>query len=185
MSNKFFTDYFKFMQSGMESVNYEDLIKASEKIKTISKAGNKLIIAGNGGSAAMASHVSVDFTKAAGIRAINFNEADLLTCFANDYGFKHWVEKAVEFYGDEGDVLIAISSSGSSDNMLNGCKAARKNKFSAVITFSGFNADNPLRQLGDINMWVDSKAYNFVENIHQVWLLAIVDLIIGTREYPA
>ena len=57
MSNKFFTDYFKFMQSGMESVNYEDLIKTAERIKTVSKAGNKLIIAGNGGSAAMASHV--------------------------------------------------------------------------------------------------------------------------------
>ena len=86
MSDKFFTDYFKFIQVGMESVSHEDLIKASEKIKAVSKAGHKLIIAGNGGSAAMASHVAVDFTKAAGIRAINFNEADLLTCFANDYG---------------------------------------------------------------------------------------------------
>ena len=57
--------------------------------------------------------------------------------------------------------------------------------FLAVITFLGFSADNPLRQLGDINLWVDSRAYNFVENIHQVWLVAIVDLIIGTREYSA
>ena len=113
MSDKFFTDYLKVMQSGMESVNYKDLIKTAERITTISKAGNKLIVAGNGGSAAMASHVSVDFTKAAGIRAINFNEADLLTCFANDYGYGQVFEKAVEFYGDEGDLLILISSSGS------------------------------------------------------------------------
>jgi D-sedoheptulose 7-phosphate isomerase len=133
----------------------------------------------------MASHVSVDLTKNAGVRCINFNEADLITCFANDYGFEHWVEEAVGFYGDEGDVLIVMSSSGNSENMLNGCQAARSKKFSTVITFSGFNADNPLRQLGDINLWVDSKAYNFVENIHQVWLLAIVDLIIGSREYSA
>jgi D-sedoheptulose 7-phosphate isomerase len=95
------------------------------------------------------------------------------------------VAEAVGFYGDEGDVLIVISSSGNSENMLNGCQAARSKKFSTVITFSGFNADNPLRQLGDINLWVDSKAYNFVENIHQVWLLAIVDLIIGKTEYLA
>ena len=57
-------------------------------------AGKKVIIAGNGGSAAMASHVAVDFTKAAGIRAINFNEADLITCFSNDYGYEHWVAQA-------------------------------------------------------------------------------------------
>ena len=127
----------------------------------------------------------MDLTKNAGIRCVNFNEADLITCFANDFGYEHWVEKAVEFYGDEGDVFIAISSSGQSRNIINGCKAARDNKFSSVITFSGFNNDNPLRQLGDINLWVDSKAYNFVENIHQVWLLAIVDLIIGKSGYSA
>ena len=95
------------------------------------------------------------------------------------------MEKAVDFYGDAGDLLIVISSSGSSQNMLNGVKAARKVDFRAVVTLSGFAADNPLRQLGDINIWVDSEAYNFVENIHQVWLLTIVDLIIGSREYSA
>ena len=127
----------------------------------------------------------MDLTKNAGIRCINYNEADLITCFANDYGFERWVEKAVDFYGDEGDLLIVISSSGSSKNMLNGVKAARNAKFSSVVTFSGFAEDNPLRQLGDINLWVDCKAYNFVENIHQVWLLAIVDLITGLQEYSA
>ena len=87
MSKKFFKEYFKFMQAGMESVNKDDLIVATETIQAVSQKGNKLIIAGNGGSAAIASHVSIDFTKAAGVRAINFNEADLLTCFSNDYGY--------------------------------------------------------------------------------------------------
>ena len=140
---------------------------------------------GNGGSAAISSHFSVDLTKNAGLRCVNFNEADLITCFANDYGFERWVEKAVDFYGDEGDLLIVISSSGSSENMLNGVKAARKGKFKGIVTLSGFAEDNPLRQLGDINLWINSRAYNFVENTHQVWLLAIVDLIIGSREYSA
>ena len=184
MSNKFFTDYFKFMQLGMESVNYEDLIKAAERIKTVSKAGNKLIITGNGGSAAMASHVSVDFTKAAGIRAINFNEADMLTCFANDYGFEKVFEKAIDFYGDEGDLLIVISSSGNSANVINAAKRAKELNMS-VITFSGFKSNNPLRKLGDVNFWVDSKGYNIVEMTHHIWLLAIVDYIIGDIEYPA
>ena len=184
MSEKFFTDYFRYMNEGVESANHEDLIRASEKIKAASNAGNKLIIAGNGGSAAMASHVTVDFTKAAGIRAINFNEADLLTCFSNDYGFEQVFEKSVEFYGDKGDLVILISSSGRSKNIVNAAKRAKELKMN-VITFSGFKSDNPLSQMGDINFWVDSKAYNIVEMTHHIWLLAILDYIIGHVEYPA
>ncbi|MBC8179682.1 SIS domain-containing protein [candidate division KSB1 bacterium] len=156
-----------------------DLVHVKDAIVRTSESGKKSIIAGNGASAAIASHFSVDLTKNAGIRCINFNESDLITCFANDYGYEHWVEKAVEFYGDEGDVFIAISSSGQSNNILNGCRAARGKRLSSVITFSGFKNDNPLRQMGDINLWIDSKSYNFVESIHQIWLLAIVDLIIS------
>ena len=176
--------------------DYSDIVIASKKITDDllaiknalvrnSKNGGKTIIVGNGGSAAIASHVSVDLTKNAGIRCINFNESDLITCFANDYGYKHWIEKAVEFYGDPGDMFIGISSSGSSENILNGCRVSREKNFSKVITLSGMNANNPLRKLGDINLWVDSKAYNHIENIHQFWLLAIVDLIIGKVEYSA
>ena len=184
MSEKFFTDYFRYISEGMASVNHEDLIKTSEKIKAVSNVGNKVIIAGNGGSAAIASHVAVDFTKAAGIRTVNFDEADLLTCFANDYGYDRVFEKAVEFYGDEGDLLIVVSSSGSSKNVLNAAQRAKELNIS-VITFSGFKSDNPLRQLGDINLWVDSKAYNIVEMTHHIWLLAIVDYIIGNIYYSA
>tara|TARA_B100000315_G_C14308146_1_gene465044 strand:- start:73 stop:654 length:582 start_codon:yes stop_codon:yes gene_type:complete len=176
--------------------DFSDLVKPDEKIinqlgkvtdliKVINDKGNKVIIFGNGGSAAISSHFSVDLTKNAGVRCVNCNEADLITCFSNDYGYERWVEKAVDFYGDEGDLLIVISSSGSSKNMLNGVKAARNGNFNAVVTCTGFADENPLRQLGDINLWADSKAYNFIENIHQVWLLAIVDLIIGSREYSA
>jgi len=162
-----------------------ELIQVKNALFETSDNGKKVIIVGNGGSAAIASHVSVDLTKNAGIRCINFNEADLITCFSNDYGYEHWVEKAVEFYGDEDDVFIGISSSGSSENILNGCCAARKNNFSKIITLSGMNSENPLRRLGDINLWVNSKAYNHIENIHQFWLLAVVDMIIGKAEYSA
>jgi D-sedoheptulose 7-phosphate isomerase len=161
------------------------LVEIANLLKDIHADGKKILIFGNGGSAAISSHFSVDLTKNAGLRCVNFNEADLITCFANDYGFERWVEKAVDFYGDEGDLLIVISSSGSSKNMLNGVKAARNGNFKTVVTLSGFAEDNPLRQLGDINVWINSRAYNFVENIHQVWLLAIVDLIIGKAEYSS
>ena len=74
----------------------------------------------------MASHVSVDLTKMCKIRAVNFNEADLLTCFSNDYGYENWVHKAIHFHADKGDLLICISSSGQSKNIINGAMYAKK-----------------------------------------------------------
>ena len=161
----------------------EKIISTKNILIQAKKNNAKIMIFGNGGSAAIASHVSVDLTKNANIRSVNFNEADLITCFANDYGYERWIEKAIDFYADDKDVLILISSSGKSPNMINACKAARNKKISKIITFTGHDNNNPLSKLGDINFWINSKAYNFVENTHQVWLLTIVDLIIGKREY--
>jgi len=186
-SKEFFSTYLNDFSDLVKPDNnlINELEKIADLLKNVHKEGKKALIFGNGGSAAIASHFSVDLTKNAGIRCVNCNEADLITCFANDYGFEHWVEKAVHFYGDKGDLLIFISSSGSSKNMLNGIEAARKGNFKAIVTLSGFDKNNSLRQLGDINLWIDSRAYNFVENIHQIWLLSIVDFIIGSREYSA
>ena len=161
----------------------EKIINAKNILVQAKKNNAKIMIFGNGGSAAIASHVSVDLTKNANIRSVNFNEADLITCFANDYGYERWIEKAIDFYADDKDVLILISSSGKSPNMINACKFARNKKMSKIITFTGHDKNNPLSKLGDINFWINSKAYNFVENLHQVWLLTVVDLIIGKREY--
>jgi len=166
----------------------ENLIKKLIEVKNIflktSKKKGKILIFGNGGSAAIASHVSVDLTKNARIRTVNFNEADLITCFSNDYGYEKWVEKAVDFYADKNDTLVLISSSGKSKNMINACKAAKKKKIK-IISLTGHTKNNPLIQISDLSLWVESKAYNFVENAHQVWLLTVCDLIIGKREYPA
>ena len=188
MSDKqFLTKYLKDFIDLLEPNDYaiQELINVRNLLLEVSKNNKKVLIFGNGGSAAIASHFSVDLTKNAKLRCINFNEAGLITCFANDYGFEHWAAKAVDFYGDEGDLLIVISSSGQSKNMINAVQAARNGSFHSVITLSGFLDTNPLKELGDINLWVDNKSYNFVENIHQIWLLAITDLVIGKREYPA
>ena len=126
----------------------------------------------------MASHVTVDLTKVAGVRAINFNEADLLTCFANDYGYEHWVEQALGFYADPIDLVVLISSSGKSSNIVNGAHKAREMKL-PLITFSGFDIDNPLRRLGDLNFWAESHSYNIVEMTHHIWLLALVDKLVA------
>ena len=179
--NNYLKDFSSLLQPNEHIVN--KIISVKDVLVNVNKNKKKIMIFGNGGSAAIASHVSVDLTKNANIRSVNFNEADLITCFANDYGYERWIEKAIDFYGDTGDALILISSSGKSKNMINACNAAKNNKISKIITFTGHHKDNPLSKLGDINFWIDSKAYNFVENTHQVWLLTIVDLIIGKREY--
>jgi len=177
----FFKKYWEDLNDKISFIASDKLTEAASCVLQANEMGKKIIVVGNGGSAAMASHVTVDFTKAAGIRAVNFNEADLLTCLANDYGYKHWVEKALEFYADRGDLVILISSSGKSPNMINGVKKA-KDMGVSTITFSGFSPDNPLRKIGDLNFWVDSTVYNIVEMTHHVWLVAIVDYLIETRK---
>jgi len=181
--NNYLQDFIELLEPNDGTT--EELVKIRNLLQEISSSNKKVLIFGNGGSAAIASHFSVDLTKNAKLRCVTFNEASLITCFANDYGFEHWAEKAVDFYGDEGDLLIVISSSGQSQNMINAVKAARSGNFQSVVTMSGFLEDNPLKKLGDVNLWVNNKSYNFVENIHQIWLLAITDLVIGKREYKA
>ena len=137
-------------------------------------AHGKAIVAGNGGSAAIASHIAVDLTKAAQTRAISFNEASLITCLGNDFGYERWVERALEYYAVPGDVAILISSSGSSPNIVHAAEEAKRLGLQ-TITLTGFDPGNPLRSLGDVNLWVDSDIYNFVETTHQAWLASIVD----------
>ena len=174
---EFYDEYFTQITSSVKSIDHELLESAVKTLIETSRAHGKIIIAGNGGSDAMASHVSVDLTKNAGVRSVNFNESDLITCFANDYGYKDWIAKAIEFYADSNDCAILISSSGSSLNILSGALEAKQMGL-RVITFSGFSPDNPLRESGDLNFWVESDQYSVVEMTHQIWLLSIVDRII-------
>ena len=180
--DEYFDDFKKIINFNSDEIK-KKLINLKKIFITTKKNRKKILIFGNGGSAAIASHFSVDLTKNAKIRCTNYNEPDLITCFSNDFGYERWVEMAIKYYGNKGDVLIVISSSGKSKNMINACIAARKKKFSKIITLTGHLVNNPVKKLGDINLWVNSKAYNYIENIHQFWLLSLVDLIIGKKNY--
>ena len=184
---KFLKSYFKELNNLLNFSNdeLEKLSLVSKILVNTNKIKKKTLIFGNGGSAAIASHFSIDLTKNARIRCTNYNESDLLTCFSNDYGYERWVEKTIEFYADKEDALILISSSGKSKNMINAIRAAKKKGIKNIITFTGHKKNNPLSKLGKINFWINSKSYNHVENSHQVLLLSLVDLIIGKSEYPA
>ncbi len=177
MTTNFYQRYLKEMADKIQNADVTLLQQVSDLIRHTRDHKGKVIVVGNGGSAAMASHVSGDLTKAIGIRAINFNEADLITCLANDFGYEHWVARALEYYADSHDLVILISSSGRSLNMVNGAQKARAMGLK-LVTLSGFAQDNPLRQLGSVNLWLDSKDYNVVEMTHHVWLLAIIDALV-------
>ena len=164
----------QYQESILKDIDVNMLLSAAELIKKMVNNNGKIILAGNGGSAAMSSHVAVDFTKNASIRSINFNEADLITCFANDYGYENWITKALEFYSEPNDLVVLISSSGSSMNVVNAAEYCNQNNID-LITLSGFSNDNSLKSLGNINFWVDSREYNVVEMVHHIILLLLVD----------
>jgi D-sedoheptulose 7-phosphate isomerase len=142
----------------------------------------KLMFAGNGASASIAAHGVVDFTKQGRVRGVDFNEPNLITAFANDYGFAAYLAKAVEFYADDGDGLVLISVSGRSANIVEAARYAKSRRI-PVVSFTGSEADNPLGALSDIGFWVDSRAYNIVECTHMIWLTAVIDMLVGVAEY--
>jgi len=156
------------------------LLTAVDLVATQTAMGRKVMFIGNGGSAAIASHQAVDYWKNGGMRAIAFNDSSLLTCIGNDFGYPQVFVKPVEMFADAGDVLVAISSSGRSENILSAVNAARK-KECKVITMSGFAADTPLRLRGDLNFYVVSDSYGHVEIVHLTLCHCILDTIVNRR----
>ena len=152
-----------------------------KKIQMQTQAGNKLIFIGNGASASISSHMSTDYWKNGGMRAIAFNDSSLLTCISNDFSYEEVFEKPIKMFADKGDILMAISSSGGSKNILNAARAARETGCS-VITFSGFNPKNPLSSMGDYNFYVNSPSYGFVEINHLALCHCICDIIILNKK---
>ncbi len=139
---------------------------------------NKILFIGNGGSAAIASHMAVDFAKNGGMRALSLNDAAVLTCLANDLGYPRVFAQQITNIGQAGDILVAISGSGRSPNILEAVAEAR-NRGLWVLTLTGFAPDNPLRPQGDLNLYVPDGHYGPVEVAHATLLHALLDLAMG------
>lgn len=152
------------------------ITRLKDRIAQARDAGRKLLLAGNGASASIASHLATDFSKQGGVRAMAFNDANLITALGNDCGYENWIAKALDFYADKDDVLILISSSGKSPNVVKAAKHAKELGL-YVAAFTGFAKDNPLGAAADINLWADSRSYNIVECTHMIWLTAVLDLL--------
>ncbi|MBI2071124.1 MAG: SIS domain-containing protein [Elusimicrobia bacterium] len=157
--------------------------RALDLIIKQNKLGKKLCFIGNGGSAAIASHQATDFFKNGGVRAASFNDASILTCLANDYNYTEIFSRQIERMTNTGDILFAISSSGKSSNIIKGVEAARRNGCH-IVTCSGFDENNPLRRLGEVNFYVPSHSYAHVENAHLLICHTFVDALMALRGEP-
>lgn len=138
--------------------------------------GCKAMIAGNGGSAAIASHFATDFTKNGQVPTLAFTDAALLTCLSNDFGYEYVYSKQIEAFAKPGDLVVLVSSSGTSANIVRAAQAAL-DAGATLVTMSGFGADNPLRKMGSVNFHVASPSYGFVECAHFVLFHVTIDAL--------
>lgn len=159
-----FTKYFASSEIRAEIEKTTDLLRQSDRIFFI----------GNGGSNSICSHMMEDYMKMLGKRTSSFTDAAMITCFANDYGWEKAIEEWINFQFISGDLLVAISSSGESKNIINAVRKA-KEKNGKVITLSGFNPTNSLSKLGNVNIVIPVKSFGIVENFHQTILHLILD----------
>jgi len=156
-------------EEGMESiVTIFSEIKEQER---------QVFFIGNGGSSAIASHMTADFMKNGGMRTYNLYDNAVTTCMGNDYGYEYIFSRPLELLLNEGDLLVAISSSGNSQNIINAIETAGK-KGAKIVTFTGFHEGNKIKKLGDFNVYVPIEHYGIVESIHNLLLQQIVDVIL-------
>jgi D-sedoheptulose 7-phosphate isomerase len=153
-----------------------------EMSKTVGGAGRQQYLVGNGASAAFSNHMALDWTKNGGVPTQSFANAALLTAMGNDLGFDEAFSAPLGWYGKRGDLLVTISSSGNSANILNAIEMARSKEM-PVVTLSGLKPDNKSRQLGDLNFYIPAKTYGIVECAHQVLLHLWLDKYMGITEW--
>ena len=177
---------YDFAHLGAENFKFVELNKAIDYVmillSRIEADRKKIMVASNGGSAGIAMHTLEDYATTGGLRTIDFYGPAMLTCIANDYGYEHVFAKQIEMFAEAGDMLFAISSSGKSPNIIMAAEAA-KSRGCVVITFSGFEAVNPLRKMGRVNFYTPSNHYGFVEIAHQTLIHCILDLFIKKKIY--
>lgn len=162
--NNFYESYFK------TEAFREDFKKGLSMLEGV----RNIFFIGNGGSNAVCSHMMEDYAKIANFRTYGFSDPALITCFANDYGYENAMAEWLKIYLEKGDLLIAISSSGNSKNILNAADTALQ-QGGKLITLTGFKEGNALRAKGGVNFYLPIENYGVVECFHQVILHAMLD----------
>lgn len=154
----------------------EGLERLREIVTSAHADGGRVFFVGNGGSAGIASHLAIDYSKNGGIRALALNDPAALTCLSNDFGYEYVFAKQLEYQATDEDVAIIISSSGRSPNMLAAADAARVAQVRALVTLSGMNPNNRLRGRGNLNFYVPCMEYGLIELSHLALLHSVISV---------
>lgn len=157
------------------------LVEFALLVEKVKKRGNKIILCGNGASNTIASHAAIDFLNQLGVQTISIDDPAFITAAANDFGYERVFTRAISLLLTEGDLLVCISSSGSSNNIIHAAQLGIK-LGAYVVTFSGFDKKNKLRGIGHLNFYADNAEYNIVETTHTAWLTAVVDILVAENK---
>lgn len=182
MDRKYFEEYIEtmknvklFWEEGTVE-KYDEIIVCLVNLMKEQKKreSNRMYFIGNGGSAAIAIHMTADFLKNGGMTTVGMYDAATITCLGNDFGYEYVFSKQLEMLVKSGDLLVVISSSGNSRNIIEAINMAHE-KGAQVLTVTGFREDNQAKQLGEYNLYVPSMKYGIVESIHNMILQQVVD----------
>ena len=168
-----YKQYFDEMSKAIDSVDMQEVFKAGEILKEAYQKGRTVYTMGNGGSAATASHAANELGKCCAplpkkgfrIMCLGDNVAQL-TAYANDEGYENCFWGQLEPVLDEGDVLIAISGSGNSRNVVRACENGKK-RGATVIAMTGFTGGK-LMPLGDAKIHTPHEHWGRLEDLHMM-----------------
>lgn len=183
------SEYATALGQSIDSVSTSEVEAICQKVHECSRDNGQVLVAGNGGSAAIAEHLCCDWTKGTNCvdqdvittRSLTSNIA-LYSAVANDFGFEHVFDSQIEFFGRPGDILVAISSSGNSPNVLNAVARAKERGI-FVAGFAGFDGGR-LMELADAKVYVRAYNYGIVEDAHQAIMHIIAQYIASQRDNP-
>ena len=184
----FLKDYIKKLNNSLLELNSKILEKASEKILTTIKNEKQIFVCGNGGSAAIANHYVPDYLKLIRqntrfkpiVKSLS-SDLELITAISNDFDYSKIFSYQAESLCKKGDLLIIISSSGNSPNVVNLAKWAKKNKIFS-ISFTGFTGGK-VKKYTNLNVHIDVNNYGLVEDSHHILMHAIMHFIV--RKYSS
>jgi D-sedoheptulose 7-phosphate isomerase len=151
--------------------DFDAVEKIAQLLETAEKNGKTVFVMGNGGSAATASHIATDWSKTAErpgkrlLRCISLNDnVPFMTAIGNDLGYEHVFSRQLENLVDTGDVVVIISGSGNSPNVVKAAEVA-KSRGATTVGMTGF-AGGKLRQMADVCLHVNSDQYGVIEDLH-------------------
>lgn len=185
MENKYYSNYFKSITQGLEESKYYTNQQLSEpdlffktvkdNLKKLRETKSKIYFFGNGASAAFANHMALDFSKNGKILSRSLSDSALLTALANDYSYENAMLEYLKIEGvTKEDLVITISSSGNSPNVISVLNYCKNNNIN-TLALSGLKNDNKSIEIADHSIYVPMKTYGMVECIHQIFLHLILD----------